>query len=197
VRRPCGAARTADHFPDSARPDHFYQHVPEGVAEPSARPHAEVAAELAAWAAGAGLRPDAAALRALDDPDELAEVLIFDGLLPALGLPGRGEPRPYAFPAGHDVFKPMALLASRAYFHARAEEPVSPWEAAALTLERELWAGAYDPATDATDLARRAIGIWTGHRPSRAGAAEDVLANFRRSLAQSQQRQKGLPAGSA
>ena len=135
----------------------------------SRRPVEDVVTELLAWSAGAGLRPDPAALHAAVTGDRLADDTVF-AVVRALGVTGIGRTMPRAFPVEGWPFSPISKLAYWAGMRAEGRrndpeaEPAAPWEAAAIALDAELWAAAYRPPVDVASLARRAVDVMAARR---------------------------------
>ncbi|MFC0534125.1 hypothetical protein [Phytohabitans kaempferiae] len=147
---------------------------------PRARAAAEVVSELDIWARAAGVAPDAARLRAVVGYDKAASAhrsadeLVYD-LLPALGFTAPGEPHPVAFDIDAEPYARfvgnfgLAMIArGRAVSRqTRPDEVEQPWEAAAIRLELDLWAGLHRDDIDVATLQARAERLWADYRRSR------------------------------
>ncbi|MEU5724984.1 hypothetical protein ABZ783_24590 [Micromonospora sp. NPDC047738] len=186
-----GAVGPLTHLWDVGGPCGVYRHQPKGMPEPVGRGAEEVVAELTGWSAGAGLRADISALRAVLAHDQStawkpADDLLFD-LVKALGVARIGRTLPWAFPI---TCRPFTLITdfmglaararSRAVYRQAEEEdgevpePAQPWETAAIALEEELWASLYRTGLDVATLACRVVEVrlaYDAANEDRAGRA--------------------------
>ncbi|MFI5928286.1 hypothetical protein ACIA3K_20305 [Micromonospora sp. NPDC051543] len=165
-----GVVGPLTHLWDTSGPCGVYRHQPADMPESIGRTVDDVVVELTGWSAAAGLRANAAALRAALAPDEStagksADDLLFD-LIQGLGVARIGRTLPWAFPINR---RPFVLITDfmglasrareRAVYRRDGEWPAQSWESAALELEAELWASLYRPDVDVMALAHRVVEV--------------------------------------
>jgi hypothetical protein len=177
------------HLWDTDGPCGAFQHAPEGRPEPEGRTVGAVADELRAWAAAAGLTPDAARLHAViaQDGDRTdADDLVF-ALVKALGVAQIGRTLPWVLDIDARPFRLITDdtfgLGLQARSRALRTDAPEAWVPAVTALERDLWDALYRADADPEALADRVLdvlGLYQDRDPEAPGGG--VLAELFPSL---------------